>query len=142
MGKAKKELDANPSYKVATLGDFNAKISSTSKECGAWDLILGNNNSDRVETTNNGERFLKWCLEHKMKMVNSFFRSKRIHRGTWRNPKTERWKRIDYICTTEWMLKFVRKCRVYIGPSPLFHTDHRLLVMDVQFPSTKRHLQH
>ena len=39
-------------------------------------------------------------------------------------------------------MKFARKCRVYIGPSALFLTDHRLVVMDVQFPSTKKHLQH
>ena len=142
LGKAKRDLNGTPSYKVVTLGDFNATISSTSKASGAWDSILGSNNSDRVETTDNGDRFLKWCLEHEMKMVNSFFRSKRIHRGTWRNPRTGKWKRIDYICTTGWMMKFVRKCRAYIGPSPLFDTDHRLLVMDVQFPSTKKHLQY
>ena len=142
LGKAKKDLDANPKFKVVTLGDFNATISSTSKESGAWDSILGSNNSDRVETTNNGDRFLSWCLEHKMKIVNSAFRSKRVHRGTWRHAGTGKWKRLDYICTTEWLMKFVQRCRVYIGPSSLFDTDHRLLVMDMRFPSTKRQLLH
>ena len=38
-------------------------------------------------------------------------------------------------------MKFVRSCRVFIGPSALFDTDHRLLVMDIEFPSTKQALR-
>ena len=34
----------------------------------------------------------------------------------------------------------VKSCRVYIGPSALFGTDHRLLVMNMKFPSSKRAL--
>ena len=45
------------------------------------------------------------------------------------------------MCTTAWMSKFVKKCRVYIGPSSLFDSDHRIVVMDVTFPSTKKHLK-
>ena len=142
LGKAKKDLDADPKYKVLTAGDFNATISSSSKESGAWDNVLGYNNSDRVETNNNGERFLKWCLHHNMKIMNSFFRTKRIHRGTWRHPRTRKWKRIDYMCTTGWISKFVKLCRVYVGPSSLFDTDHRLLVMDIKFPSSKKQLHY
>ena len=35
----------------------------------------------------------------------------------------------------------VTSCRVFIGPSTRFDTDHRLLVMDVSFPKTKRELK-
>ena len=38
-------------------------------------------------------------------------------------------------------MKFVKSCRVFIGPSAFFDTDHRLIVMDIEFPSTKRALQ-
>lgn len=142
LGKAKQHLDAMPKFKVITVGDFNATISSSSKDSGAWDYVLGYNNSDRVDTSNNGERFLGWCLKHKMKIMNSMFRTKRVHRGTWMHPRSRRWKRVDYMCTTEWMSKFVKLCRVFIGPSVLFDTDHRLLVMEIMFPVTKRHLQY
>ena len=135
------ELDANPKYKLVAAGDFNATISSSSKESGLWDYSLGCNNSDTVETSDNGERFMEWCLLHNLKITNSFFRSKRKHHGTWKNPRTKKWVRKDYICTSNWMMKFVQRCRVYIGPSSLFLTDHRLLVMDITFPSTKKHLQ-
>ena len=73
-----------------------------------------------------------------MKIVNSIYRTKRIHRGTWYNQVIGRWKRLDYICTTGWVLKFVRSCRAYTEPSKLFDTDHRLLVMNIDFPTSKR----
>ena len=85
---------------------------------------------------------LQWCLTHHMKIVNSIFRTKRIHRDSWRNSNTGLWKRIDYVCTSRWVMKFVRSCRVYTKSSDPFDTDHRLLVLDLQFPTTKKLLQH
>lgn len=82
------------------------------------------------------------CLKNRMKIMNTIFRTKRIHRETWRHAVTGQWKHIDYICTTKWVSKFVRSCRLFIGPSSLFDTDHRLLVMNIQFPKTKRELRH
>ena len=145
LDKAKKKLDEHPRHKVITLGDFNATISASSKDSGAWDDVLGHNNADRngeLETNENGDKMLAWCLKHQMKILNSMFRSKRIHRGTWKNPRTGLWKRIDYICTSEWLAKFAKSCRVFIGPSVLFQTDHRLLVLDIKFPHTKRNLKY
>ena len=142
LSKAKTYLEGTPKYKLVTLGDFNATISSQSKESGAWESVLGHNNSDRVETNNNGERMLMWCLKNRMKIMNTIYRTKRIYRETWRHAATGQWKRIDYICTTKWISKFVRSCRVFTGPSALFDTDHHLLVMNVEFPTTKRQLRH
>ena len=141
LNKAMKALERTPKFKIITFGDFNATISSHSKNSGAWDSVLGYNNSDRVTTNNNGERFLSWCHENQMKIVNSMFRTKRIHRATWQHAATGKWKRLDYICTTAWVLKFVKSCRVYIGPSKMFDSDHRLLVMNVNFPCSKKNLK-
>ncbi len=142
LTKAKKTLEKNPKFKIVTLGDFNATISSQSKGSGVWDEVIGHNNSDRVNTSNNGERLLSWCMKNRIKLVNTIFRTKRIHRETWQHAATRQWKRLDYIGTTDWVLKFVRSCRVYIGPSSLFDTDHRLLVMNIDFPDTKREIRH
>ena len=141
LSKAKLKLDETPKFKTIVLGDFNATISSHSKATGVWDTILGHNNSDRVTTSENGEKFLAWCLKTKMKIVNTIFRTKRIHRGTWLHTPTGKWKRLDYICTSPWVLKFVRSCRVYIGPSKMFQTDHRLLAMEINFPTSKRYVK-
>ena len=83
---------------------------------------------------------LSWCLQSSMKIVNSIFRTKRIHRSTWRHAATNTWKRIDYICTGKWLSKFILNCRVYSEPSKDFDTDHRLLIMNMAFPRTKKEL--
>ena len=141
LNKAKIELESQPKFKLITLRDFNATISSKSKDSGAWDAVLGHNNSDRVETNDNGERMLAWCLKNRLQIVNSRFRSKRVHRETWRHAATGKWKRVDYICTTDWLMKFVRSCRVYIGPSRCYDTDHRMVIMNIAFPCTKEQLR-
>ena len=66
-------------FKSINLGDFNATIGSDSKSSGAWDDILGSNNSSIVKTNANGESFLKFCSEKKFKIINSIFSTKRIH---------------------------------------------------------------
>ena len=141
LTKAITTLKKTPKFKTVTFGDFNATISSHSKNSGEWDSVLGHNNSDRVTTNDNGERFLSWCHKNEMKIVNFMFRTKRIHRESWQHAATGMWKRLDYICTTSWVVQLVRSCRVYIGPSKMFDTDHRLLVMDVNFPYSKKDLK-
>ena len=88
LRKSRKEILKYTKFKPVLLGDFNATIGMNSKSSGAWDNILGSNNPDKLETNENGELFLKFCSESKMKIMNSIFRTKRIHRETWRNPKT------------------------------------------------------
>ena len=94
-------MESKPKFKMIVLGDFNATISADSKDSGAWHDVLGHNNSDRVETNDNGERFLTWCLKNKIKIENTHFRSKRINRATWRHAATGKWKRVDYIVSQD-----------------------------------------
>ena len=64
-----------------------------------------------------------------------------MRRGTWVHDATRKWKRLYYITTTPWVSRYVTQCRAYSGPSPLFYTDHRLLVMNISFPSSKKILR-
>ena len=142
LDKAQLIMNNKPKFKRIVLGDFNATISSRSKESGAWDNIIGTNNSNLVDTNGNGEKMLQMCQKHQLKIVNSFYRSKRIHRATWRHASTGIWKRLDYICTSDWIMKFSKLCRVYTKASDQFDTDHRLLVLDLEFPASKRFLKY
>ena len=54
----KEQLDQYPGFKCITLDDLNVSVSSKSKESSSWHLILGNNSSDRIDTTVNGELLL------------------------------------------------------------------------------------
>ena len=35
--------------------------------------------ADKIDTTENGEGLLKWCLKNNIKITNSIFRTKRIN---------------------------------------------------------------
>ena len=132
----KTEIECNKSskFKSIVLGDFNATIGMNSKLHGAWDKVLGFNNSDLIDTNDNGDRFLKFCLEHKLHILNTIFRSKRIHRNTWLHAATGTRKRIDYITTRGFLFKLTTSCRVYNGATKLFDTDHSILVMSIKSP--------
>lgn len=133
----KEELWKTPRYRLIALGDFNATISSKIKGSDSWEFVLGHNNSDKVDTNGNDKQLLKWFLKNNMRITNSLFQTKQIHHEIWRYAATGKWKRIDYICTCDWIFKMVKSCRAYIRPSKLFDTDHRLLVMNISFPKTK-----
>ena len=51
--KAIQALKKTPKFKIVSLGDFNATVSSQSKSSGAWDNVLGHNNPVRVTTNDN-----------------------------------------------------------------------------------------
>ena len=127
-------------YKSIFLGDFNATIGMNSKNSGAWDDVLGANNSSENVTNGNGESFLKFCSEKKFKIVNSFFRTKRIHRGTWLHKPTGTLKRLDYILTRNYISKFISSCRSYWTAASLFDTDHYMVKMTLNYPTTHKKL--
>ena len=64
-----------------------------------------------------------------------------MHRETGVHVATGKWKRLNYITTTPWVYRYVTQCRAYSGPSPVFDTDHRLLVVDISFPSSNKILR-
>ena len=111
-----------------------------SKNSGAWDEVLGFNNSSIVKTNENGELFLKFCFEKQLKIINSIFRTKRIHRGTWPHKPSGQVKRLDYIVTRKYLSRFITSCRAYRSASSLFDTDHYMVGMTLCYPTTHKRL--
>ena len=140
LRKANTDMLKYNRFKSINLGDFNATIGMDSKQSGAWDDILGFNNSAIVNTNTNGESFLKFCSENKLKIINSIFRTKRIHRGTWIHKPTGVVKRLDYITTRKYVSRFVTSCRAYRKTASLFDTDHYMVKMTLRYPTTHKKL--
>ena len=140
LRKASDEMLKFNRYKSIFLGDFNATIGMDSKNSGAWDSILGSNNSSVNKTNENGESFLKFCSERKYRIVNSIFRTKRVHRGTWMHPPTGIVKRLDYIVTRNYISKFINSCRSFRSAASLFDTDHYMVKMTLSYPTTHKKL--
>ena len=111
-----------------------------SKNSGAWDEVLGFNNSSIVKTNENGELFLKFCFEKQLKIINSIYRTKRIHRGTWSHKPTGQFKRLNYIVTRKYLSRFITSCRAYRSASSLFDTDHFMVGMTLCYPTTHKRL--
>ena len=126
-------------FKSINLGDFNATIGMDSKSNGAWDNILGANNSSIVKTNANGELFLKFCSENKLKIINSIFHTKWIHRGTWLH-QPGLVKRLAHISTRKYISQFITFCRAYRKTSALFDTDHYMVKMTLCHPTTHKKL--
>ena len=140
LRKASDEMLKFNRYKSIFLGDFNATIGMDSKNSGAWDSILGSNNSSVNKTNENGESFLKFCSERKYRILNSIFRTKRVHRGTWMHPPTGIVKRLDYIVTRNYISKFINSCRSFRSAASLFDTDHYMVKMTLSYPTTHKKL--
>jgi len=101
------------------------------------DDILGSHNSSLVKTNTNGELFLKFCLEKRLNIINSIFRTKRIHRGTWVHKPTGLVKRLDYITTRKFISRLVTSCRAYRNTASIFDfTDHYMVMMRLRYPTT------
>ena len=138
LRKASSEMLKYKRFKTISLGDFNATVGMDSKESGAWDEILGFNNSSLVKTNANGELFLKYCLENRLKIINSIFRTKRIHRGTWPHKPSGLVKRLDYITTRSFVSKLITSCRAYRNTLSMFDTDHFMVTMRLRYPTTHK----
>ena len=140
LRKANDEMIKYNRFKSILLGDFNATIGMDAKNSGAWDDILGYNNSSINLTNDNGESFLKFCSEKQFKIINSIFRTKRIHRGTWLHKPTGRVKRLDYIATRSYISRFISSCRSFRSSKTLFDTDHHMVKMTLCYPTTHKKL--
>ena len=140
LRKANSDMLKFNRFKSINLGDYNATIGMDSKSSGAWDDILGFNNSSIVSTNTNGESFLKFCSENKLNIINSIFRTKRIHRGTWTHKPTGQVKRLDYITTRKYISRFITSCRAYRKTASLFDTDHYMVKMTLRYPTTHKKL--
>lgn len=69
-------------FKPLLVGDFNAVIADDS--CDGFKSVLGLNNPyASIRTTNeNGRLLLEFCQEHNLRIDNSQFKTKNIHRNT------------------------------------------------------------
>ena len=140
LRKANEELLKYNRFKSVFLGDFNATVGMDSKNSGAWDDVLGSNNSSLIDTNENGESFLKFCAEKNLKIINSIFRTKRIHRGTWLHKPSGLVKRLDYITTRKYISRFISSCRAFRTATARFDTDHHMVKMTLRYPTTCKKL--
>ena len=105
------------------LGDMNATVGSNRT---SLEHIIGPHPFANVATNDNGDRLLNICSTHNLKVLNTWYQHRNIHRTTWYSNTGALSKTLDYILVSgRWNV--ASDCRVYRS-AELGRTDHRLLV--------------
>lgn len=105
---------------VLVIGDFNAKVGQPRTE-DRENLVLGKyGQGNRNER---GEKLLQYASEHKLFIMNSFFKIRKNRRWTWKSPGGNTRNEIDYILSNH----PTRISNVEIIHGFGFASDHRLI---------------
>lgn len=105
---------------VFLIGDFNAKVGQLKTE-DSENFVMGKfgygNRNER------GEKLIQYALEHKLSIMNSFFKARKNRKWTWLSPCGKIKNEIDFILSNH--PKRIRNIEVLHGFG--FRSDHRLV---------------
>ena len=115
---------------IILLGDLNARTGS-----GINDAVVG---SFGEEVTNDsGERLIEMCREHRLKIMNGFYKHKNIHKYTWCQHTRQLKSIIDYVICRQNTKMYIEDVKVQRGAE--CGSDHYMLRAKIYFPF--RHVQ-
>ena len=115
--------------KVVVMGDLNARVRNNVLR---WSDAMGKH--DEEVENDSGRRLLRFCVENELRIMNTHFEHKKIHKFTWKCPGRGLQSIIDYFLVREDMKRIVNDVRVIRGAE--IGSDHHLVVMKVKL--TKR----
>ena len=112
------------------LGDFNARVGSDNV---AWPNCLGNFGVGKCN--NNGQRLLELYSFHELCVTNTFFRTKKHHRVSWRHLRSKHWHQLDLIITRRRFLQSFIITKTYHCAD--CDTDHSLVCCKIKLQPKK-----
>jgi hypothetical protein len=108
---------------------------------GAFNATTGNQpvkdctgSEGEATVTSNGTTLIDFCVFNKLKITNTFFRHKRIHKYTWERRGTK--SITDYIIIGNRLKAYIRDTRVYRGSE--IDSDHFILESKFEIPHKKQ----
>ena len=105
------------------LGDFNARVGRRDAGNDLWSGTLGCHGlGDRNQA---GEEFLQFCATNQLTVMNTWFKKRKIHLGTWMHPATKICHMIDYVVLRASQRVFCTDVRVMRGAN--CWSDHRIV---------------
>ena len=122
LGEMVQEIPKNDVMMI--MGDFNAHVASNSGS-----NVIGKFCLDK-KTNGNGERLIAFCAMNDLKIMNTWFRKKRIHQGTWQHPATKSWHMIDLVLVNK---KYCRSVEdVTVRRRANIESDHNMLLIKMR----------
>lgn len=110
---------------IIIAGDFNARVGSREQ-----DEVVGKYGENTINGS--GEHLIEFCNQFNLKILNSHFPHKHIHRYTWERPTLQQKSIIDYIITRQKSKAMPQDCRVKRGAN--CGSDHYLVVSRLVYP--------
>ena len=117
---------------VVLLGDFNARVGSDSD---SWPTCLGQFGVGKMNE--NGQRLLEFCTYHGLCITNSFFKTKFLHKVSWRHPRSKHWHQLDLILVRRAAIKTILHTRSYHSAD--CDTDHSLVCCKIKLTPKRFH---
>jgi hypothetical protein len=114
------------------LGDFNARVGA---DYESWPTCLGIHGIGKINE--NGQRLLEFCCLHELCVTNTYFNCKKIHRVSWKHPRSHHWHQLDLVITRRADLATVLLTRSYHSAD--CNTDHALVASRVRIAPKKQH---
>ncbi|GAA55558.1 craniofacial development protein 2, partial [Clonorchis sinensis] len=120
---------------VILAGDINAQVGRLS----SLESHLGGRFGVDASRTDNGDRHLQLCADHKLFPASTNLQHKRSHRVTCRPPTANQpWTELDYVAISHRWKITIQDCRSFWGTQ--FDSDHTMVRahLTVRFPSGPR----
>ena len=104
------------------MGDFNAKVGRDWRE---WEGVIGK--FGYGEENERGERLLNFCLNNRLKVMNTVFQQRKGNRKwTWESPDGRTKNMIDFVLVGNRWKNGVTMCRTFSRPD--VNSDHKLVL--------------
>lgn len=110
---------------IILMGDMKARVG-----CQDASSVVGK--FGERELNDNGGRLIEICEQFSLKITNTFFQHRDIHKYTWQQDTRQLKSIIDYIITKQTSTFMVNNVRVYRGA--ICGSDHYLLKMECFWP--------
>lgn len=114
-----------PCQEIIIAGDLNARVGSQENS-----RVVGRYGEEVVNDS--GLRLIELCELNCLRMLNSFYPHKLIHRYTRERPSLQQKSNIDYVITRQRSNFKIHNCRVKRGAN--YGSDHRLVSAVFVFP--------
>ena len=125
---AKAKHQCKPHDIVLILGDLNAKVGR-----GRFGEIVGPYGVG--ERNERGDKWVEWCVENELVILNTWFRHHPRKLWTWRSPGDHYRNQIDYITINKRFRNIVTNARTYPGAD--CNSDHAPVVVDIRLKLKK-----
>ena len=118
-------LRVSATKSTVLMGDFNANVGTYTD---AWKGVIGKHGVTGLNE--NGRYLLQLCYSNGLRIMNTFFQHREVHKYTWYRPSMDQKSLIDFCIVSSDLFSDVLDVRVKRGAE--LSTDHHLVVCSLR----------